>query len=124
MIVLGYMAAQAMARHGFDLSGDLDAQADPLFHLVFPLGDLVTLGALLLAGYWYRRRGDIHKRLMLLATVGGLMPAPLAHLIGHVPVHVLRASPLLCQLPYFCLQAPFTTAFRMDGCIQSRCGGL
>jgi hypothetical protein len=65
------------------LSGDLKIQADPLLGLVNPLGDLVTFGILVAAGYWYRHRSDIHKRLMLLATVGGLMPAPLAHLIGH-----------------------------------------
>jgi len=72
-----------MARRGFDLSGDLNAQRDPLALLVFPLGDLVTFALLLAAGYLYRHRSGIHKRLMLLATVGGLMPAPLAHLIGH-----------------------------------------
>lgn len=83
MIILGYRVAIAMARRGFDLSGDLKIQADPLLALVNPLGDLVTFGILVAAGYWYRHRSDIHKRLMLLATVGGLMPAPLAHLIGH-----------------------------------------
>ncbi len=47
------------------------------------MGDLVTFGLLIAAGFWYRHQSDIHKRLMLLATVGGLMGAPLAHLIGH-----------------------------------------
>jgi hypothetical protein len=85
MIVLGYMTAIAIARRGFDLSGDLHIEADPLLGLVNPLGDLVPFGILVAAGYWYRHRSDIHKRLMLLATVGGLMPAPLAHFIGHFP---------------------------------------
>ena len=85
MIVLGYMVAITMARRGFDLSGDLHIEADPLVGLVNPLGDLFTFGILIAAGCWYRHRSDIHKRLMLLATVGGLMPAPLAHLIGHSP---------------------------------------
>lgn len=85
MIALGYVVAIAMARRGFDLSGDLDIDADPLLGLVNPLGDLVTFGTLAAAGFWFRRQGDVHKRLMLLATVGGLMPAPLAHLIGHSP---------------------------------------
>jgi hypothetical protein len=83
MIVLGYLVAIEMARRGFDASGDLAIDADPLLGLVNPLGDLLTFGILVAAGYWYRRRSDIHKRLMLLAVVGGLMPAPLAHLIGH-----------------------------------------
>jgi hypothetical protein len=97
MIVSGYLTSLAMARRGFDLSGDANAQADPFFKLVFSLGDLVIFGTLLLAGYWYRRRGDIHKRLMLFATVGGLMPAPLAHLIGHLPS--LRAMGVIIVVP-------------------------
>jgi hypothetical protein len=97
MILLGYMTALAMARRGFDLSGDINAQADPLFQLVFSLGDLVIFGTLLLAGYCYRHRSEIHKRLMLLATVGGLMPAPLAHFIGHVPW--LRAMGIIIVVP-------------------------
>ena len=34
---------------------------------------------------WFRRRPEVHKRLLLLATVGALMPAALAHIIGHWP---------------------------------------
>jgi hypothetical protein len=86
MIVLGYLVAIAMARRGFDLSGDLEIEADPLLALVNPLGDLIAFGTLVAAGFWYRHRSEIHKRLMLLATVGGLMPTPLAHLIGHSPL--------------------------------------
>lgn len=75
-----------MARRGFDLSGDLNAEADPLGpQFLFPLSNLAEFSTLLAAGYWFRHRAEIHKRLMLLATVGGLMPAPLAHLIGHFP---------------------------------------
>jgi hypothetical protein len=68
---------EAMARRGFDLSGDLHIEADPLRALVNPLGDLATFGTMAAAGYGYRHRSDIHKRLMLLATVGGLTPAHL-----------------------------------------------
>ena len=85
IIVLGYMTAITMARRGFDLSGDLHIEADPLLGMVNPLGDLVPFGILVAAGFLYRHQSDIHKRLMLLATVGGLMPAPLAHFIGHFP---------------------------------------
>jgi hypothetical protein len=84
MIVLGYMTAITMARRGFDLSGDIHIDTDPLLGLVNPLGDLVIFGILVAVGYAFRRRREIHKRVMLLATVGGLMPAPLAHLIGHI----------------------------------------
>lgn len=86
LVVLGYTTCIAMARRGFDLSGDLNAEADPLGpQFLFPLSNLAEFSTLLAAGYWFRHRAEIHKRLMLLATVGGLMPAPLAHLIGHFP---------------------------------------
>jgi hypothetical protein len=97
MIVLGYMTAITMARRGFDLSGDLHIEADPLLGMVNPVGDLVPFGILVAAGFLYRHRSDIHKRLMLLATVGGLMPAPLAHFIGHFPR--LNAIPPIIIIP-------------------------
>jgi hypothetical protein len=97
MIVLGYVTAITMARRGFDLSGDLHIEADPLLGMVNPLGDLVPFGVLVAAGFLYRHRSDIHKRLMLLATVGGLIPAPLAHFIGHFPR--LNAIPPIIIIP-------------------------
>jgi hypothetical protein len=83
MIVVGYATAIATGRRGFDLSGDLNVAADPLAYLVFPLGDLVSFAVFVMAAFWYRRQPAIHKRLMVFATAGSLMGAPLAHLIGH-----------------------------------------
>ena len=40
-------------------------------------------GILVAAGWWYRRRPEIHKRLMLVALLS-LTPVPLAHLAGYV----------------------------------------
>jgi hypothetical protein len=94
---VGYATAIAMGRRGFDLSGDLNAAADPLGVLVFPLGDLVSFGILVGAAVWCRRRPEIHKRLMLLATAGSLMAAPLAHLIGKLPA--LRETPAIILIP-------------------------
>jgi hypothetical protein len=37
------------------------------------------------AAVWYRQRPEVHKRLMLLALIGGMTGAPVAHLIGHWP---------------------------------------
>jgi hypothetical protein len=85
VVVLGYMSSIAMVRRGFDLSGDLNIKSDPLFQLIFPLQDLLVFALLVAAGYWYRHRSEIHKRVMVLAVLGGLMGAPLAHLIGHSP---------------------------------------
>jgi hypothetical protein len=35
------------------------------------------------AALWYRHRPSVHKRLMLLAVLGGLTGTPVAHAIGH-----------------------------------------
>jgi hypothetical protein len=87
MVVTGYFTAIAMARRGYDLSGDLVATVDDArTMLVFQLGDLVSFSILVGLAIWYRHRSDVHKRLMLLATLGTLMPAALAHIIGHSPV--------------------------------------
>jgi hypothetical protein len=85
MIVVGYTTAIATGRRGFDLSGDLNVAQDPLGYLVFPLGDLLSFAVFAAAAFWYRRTPAIHKRLMVFATAGSLMGAPLAHFIGHTP---------------------------------------
>jgi hypothetical protein len=97
MIITGYATSIAMARRGFDVSGDLAVEGDPLGALVFPLGDLVSFAVLVAAALWFRRRPDIHKRLMLLATVGALMAAPLAHMLGRLPA--LRDTPPVILIP-------------------------
>ena len=83
MVVLGYETTISMARRGFDLSGDLGIQSDPLAGMAFPLLDIVMFAVLFATAYLYRRCPAIHKRLMLLAVFGALMPAPIAHLTGH-----------------------------------------
>ncbi len=86
MVTSGYFTAINMARRGYDLSGDLiQGSSDPLILLAIQLGDIFTFGLLVGIAIAYRKRPDIHKRLMLLASVGALMPAALAHIIGHSP---------------------------------------
>ena len=86
MVVTAYPMTIAMARRGFDLSGDLSHSPGGVRgQLVFQLGDLVSFTLLVAAAVWQRCRPEIHKRLMMLGTVGGLMPATLAHIIGHSP---------------------------------------
>lgn len=101
MVVTGFGTAVAMARRGFDLSGDLRADADPLGQMVFQLGDLLTFSVLVAAGIAFRRRPEAHKRLMMLATLGGLMAAPLAHLLSHIPA--ARKVPPVILLPLVAL---------------------
>ena len=95
MVVSGYATALAMGRRGYDLSGDLVATAKALEQMVFQLGDLVSFSLLVGVAVWYRRRPEIHKRLMLLATLGALMPAALAHVIGHSPVLRAIKAPII-----------------------------
>lgn len=83
MVLLGYHVAIAMARRGYDLSGNLDARTDPLAAVAFPLLDVVMFAGLYLAAFLFRRRPAVHKRLMLLTVVAALMPAPVADLLGH-----------------------------------------
>lgn len=60
----------------------------PLSFLAVPLFDMVVFAALIGAGFYYRHRADVHKRLMTLATIS-LLSAPIARL----PFAILRAGP-------------------------------
>lgn len=51
----------------------------PLVFLTIPLGDMLMFAGLVGAGFYFRRRADIHKRLMLLATIA-ILPAATARL--------------------------------------------
>jgi hypothetical protein len=84
-VATGPLVAIEEARRGFDLSSDLvprgTSQSPGTLLAVlflFPLFGLLVAGAV-----WYRRRPEVHKRLMLLAILGPLMAAPVAHVIGH-----------------------------------------
>jgi len=112
MLVSGYFTTIAMARRGYDLSGDLIGESgDPLMVMVFQLGDLLCFGILVAMGILFRHRPDAHKRLMMLATVGGLMPAALSHIIGHSPF--LRGfHPAIILIPW--------TAFLLAGAVHDR----
>ena len=78
MIVVGFRASMEAAQRGFKI----DRANDSLGFLVFPLGDLLAFTVLVALALWFRKRPMAHKRLMLLATAGALMNAPLAHLIA------------------------------------------
>jgi hypothetical protein len=60
----------------------------PLVFLVIPLGDMLVFSSLVGAGFYFRRRADVHKRLMLLATIA-ILPAAIARL----PFTLLQAGP-------------------------------
>jgi hypothetical protein len=52
---------------------------NPLSFLTIPLGDMLVFAILIGAGFYYRRKPDVHKRLILLATIG-ILPAAVARL--------------------------------------------
>jgi FtsH-binding integral membrane protein len=51
----------------------------PLVFLAVPFFDMVVFTGLAATGLWYRRRADVHKRLLTLATIA-LLAAPIARL--------------------------------------------
>jgi len=101
MIPLAYTTTIAMMRRGYDLSGDLGIGTNHELALeaIFPLANLLIFTTLAIAALAYRRRPEIHKRLSLFANIE-LMPAPLAHLIGH--------TPWLASLPGVIVMVPIT----------------
>lgn len=59
----------------------------PLVFLVVPLGDMVVFALLVGSALFFRRRSDVHKRLMLLSFVGLLTAA-----IARFPVDAWRQA--------------------------------
>lgn len=57
----------------------------PLVFLVVPLGDMLVFAVLVGCALWFRRRSDIHKRLMLLSCVGLLTAA-----IARIPLDIIH----------------------------------
>jgi hypothetical protein len=100
MIPLAWETTVATMRRGFDLSGDLHIEAaNNVRNAVFPFCNILIFSMLVSAALAYRRWPEIHKRLMLFANIE-LMPAPLAHFIGH--------SPSLSHLPGAIVMVPIS----------------
>ena len=67
--VLGILTAVRGARDGWNPAR---TYADPQAFMVVGFGDILVFFCFAATGLYYRQRPAIHKRLMLLATVGGL----------------------------------------------------
>jgi hypothetical protein len=78
MLFVGTTLAVEATRH--PLPGVPSGLPPPLVFLVIPLSGLAEFTVLLAAGLYSRRKPDVHKRLMLLATVT-LLPAALGRLV-------------------------------------------
>jgi len=90
MVTVGLATAINAARHGPSVtSGPPDIP--PLVFLVIPLGDIFIFTLLVSAGFLWRRKPEIHKRLMLLATLAILPPA-----VARIPIALgLPLNPLI-----------------------------
>jgi hypothetical protein len=84
MVLLGVTTALIRANQGATPVPGVS----PLSFLVVPLGDMLVFAILVGAGFYYRRRPDVHKRLMLLATVSILAAA-----IARLPFAIMQAGP-------------------------------
>jgi hypothetical protein len=79
MVILGTFVAVARARDGRGFR-EIFREVDVAVSLAFALGDLVVFSCFVAAGLYWRRTREVHRRLMLLATIGGILPAALARL--------------------------------------------
>lgn len=84
MIVIGTVTAVIRASQGATPVPGVS----PLSFLVVPLGDMFVFAILVGAGFYYRRRSDVHKRLMMLATISILAAA-----IARLPFAITQAGP-------------------------------
>jgi len=74
MIIIGTVTALVRANGPSPVPG-----VNPLSFLTIPLGDMLVFAILVGSAFYFRRRADVHKRLMLLATIG-ILPAAVARL--------------------------------------------
>jgi hypothetical protein len=83
MTVLAYLVSVDAARRGSTIPG-----MSPLAFLAIPFATVVVFPAIVGAALWYRRRPDVHKRLMVVSTAE-LLPAA----VGRLPF-MLNAGPV------------------------------
>ena len=74
MIVIGTVTAIVRAKGPSPVPG-----VNPLSFLTIPLGDMLVFATLVGMAFYFRHRADMHKRLMLLATIA-ILPAAVARL--------------------------------------------
>ncbi|MGH9928991.1 MAG: hypothetical protein ACREA9_07155 [Pyrinomonadaceae bacterium] len=84
MVGLGVTTAVVRASQGATPPGG----PPPLVFLAVPLGDMLVFPILVGAGFYFRRKPDVHKRLMLLATISILAAA-----IARLPFAIMQAGP-------------------------------
>lgn len=86
MVVVGTVTAIVRAKQNAVSLGS----TGPLAGLVMPIGDMVVFPLLIGAALYFRTTLDVHKRLMLLATVSIMAPA-----IIRLPFAFIQTGPLV-----------------------------
>jgi hypothetical protein len=84
IVIVGATTAIIRAKEGFTPPGG----PPPLVFLTIPLFDILLFASLVGTALYFRRRSDVHKRLMILATIS-ILAAPIARL----PLSILQAGP-------------------------------
>lgn len=84
MILIGTITALIRANQGATPVPGVS----PLSFLVIPLGDIFIFAVLIALGFYYRRRADVHKRLMVLGTISIITAA-----IARLPFEIMKAGP-------------------------------
>src|SRR5262245_30194151 len=74
MVIIGTVTAIIRAKGPSPVPG-----VNPLSFLTIPLGDMLVFSILIGGAFYFRRKVDIHKRLMLVATIG-ILPAAVARI--------------------------------------------
>jgi len=81
VVYVGFTAAIDAGRRGSSPGPGVT----PLMFMAIPLFDMPVFALLVGLALWYRRRPDIHQRLMLLATLGMLTPA-----VARIPLALIQ----------------------------------
>jgi hypothetical protein len=76
MVIVGTALAINAAKYGLMSPG----LPPPTTFLVVPIFDMIVFAALFAAAFYYRRKPDMHKRLMLVATIS-ILPAAIARIL-------------------------------------------
>jgi hypothetical protein len=99
MLVIGTVTGVIAARHGY--AGPFPSGESPLtFLLGAPIRDMLVFGSLMGAAIVLRRDVESHKRLMVMATLGGLAPAGFVRIAG-IPIGVSLVLALLLAGPVY-----------------------
>jgi len=83
MVIFGTPAAIKMAALKRSPPG-----TEPLVFLTIPLFEMITFPTLIAAGFYYRKRTDFHKRLIVIATIAISSAA-----VARLPLSIMRFGP-------------------------------